>query len=233
MHIMKRPILLISLSLFIAVQGCKKDDESEIKIQTQTKTFISEGANDGIILNSTPKLVKDYYSGGQGKEITIGWDANGFAMRGFISFDVLSISPSTDKVLVIEDAVLKVYEANTNLNPFSGDGFRTVDCFLVDYKTLDINDYDDQYLGKCGVIASSGYSVLTEHPLNVTTQVASLIKSYPSTNKFQFRLQISSDGNVSNDSSLKQAMWNIFSGDETQLADYRPVLVIKYHYVKK
>jgi len=226
---MKKIFLLFVLTVFVF--SCKKDDDTQT--QPQTKVFISESAIDGIIINSSPRQVNDYYSGGQGKEITIGWDVNGFAMRGFISFNASGIAPNSSNVLVIDEAVLRVYEANTNLQPFTGDGIRTVDCYLVDYKTLDANDYDDQYWDKCGVIASTGFNVLTEHSLNVTTQLVSLIKAYPSTSQFQFRLEFSSDDNVVKSSMLTQAMWNIFSGDETGFADYRPTLTIKYHFEKK
>jgi hypothetical protein len=202
------------------------------KTQSFTKSFISEIGNEGIITNSKPRVLTPYYAGGQGKEITIGWDAQGNAMRGFLSFDVSGIKPKPGDVLVIDRAVLKVYEANTNMHPFNGDGVRTVECNLVDYQELDISDFDQQAVDACGTIAVTGYSVLTEHPLVVTSKVSARLLAKPSASKIQFRLQFTSDDNLADGSPLKQSMWNIFAGEETSKAAYRPVLQIKYHYNK-
>lgn len=225
---MKKLILPIFAASLILFSSCHKDEQSVL-----TKTIISSGSSDGIIHNSSPRTLQDYYNGGQGKEITIGWDANGKAMRGFISFDISAIAPASDQILIIDKAIVKVFEANTNLNPFSGDGARTVECYLVDYGSLDINDYDSQYIDHCGTITSTGYDVLEEHDLDVTNNVGDLLTAYPATSYFQFRLQFSSDSNVIDGSTLDQAMWNIFSGDETSFSDYRPAMELLYHYGKK
>lgn len=46
-----------------------------------------------------------------------------------------------------------------------------------------------------------------------------------------FYSDASFDGAIINSSRCK-AMWNIFSGDESKWADYRPKLVIKHHHEK-
>lgn len=226
---MRKLILLLAFAIFVSISG----QGQVVKIQYFTKSFISEAENEGYITNSKPLLLQPYYSGGQGKEIIMGWNAEGFAMRGFISFDFSTIQPKAGEVLVIDKATLRVFEANTNMHPFNGDGVRTVQCFLVDYKDLDINDYDLQPIDSCGTIAVTGYSVLTEHPLVVTSKMGGLLNRNSAASKIQFRLQFSPDENLSDGSQLKQSMWNIFSGEETQKAAYRPQLAVKYHFVKK
>ena len=222
-------------ALLVFVQACKKDDSQTLGASTApvVKTFISDAGNDGVIINSTPKVVQDYYAGGQGKEITIGWNASGYAMRGFLSFDISSIAPSSENKLVVDEAVLKVYEANTNLLPFTAVGARSVVCYLLDYGTLDATDYNMPTKDFCGTLATASAGVLSEKSLAVNSALASLLTSNPTTNKFQFRLQFSTDDNVSNTGPLSQAMWNVFAGDETGLLNYRPVIVVKYHYEKK
>jgi len=226
--IMKKSIVFFAISFMLVVCGFMPD----IKPQTFTKSFISEPDNEGYIVNSKPKTFFPYYGGGQGKEIQIGWDGQGFAMRGFISFDFSGIKPKPGEVLVIDRALLRVYEANTNMHPFNGDGTRTVQCYLVDYQNIDAEDFDVRPIDNCGTIAVNGYSVLTEHPLVVTSKVTALIAAHPATTKFQFRLQFTDDENLSSGSQLKQSMWNIFSGEESGKAAYRPALVLKYHYLK-
>lgn len=223
-----------SISFFVLVMLFLLSVKGQVvKIQYFTKSFVSDVDNEGYITNSTPKVLFPYYSGGQGKEIPMGWDAQGFAMRGFVSFNFSGIKAKSGEVLVIDKVVLKVFEANTNMHPFNGDGVRTVQCNLVDYQTLDIEDFNAPVLDNCGTIAINGYSVLTEHPLVVTPKVVALMNTNPATSQFQFRLQFSPDDNLPEGSQLKQSMWNIFAGAESGKAAYRPVLTIKYHYLKK
>ncbi len=223
-----KPILFLAFMIPLIVSGITTDNKPLVF----TKSFISEADNEGYVTNSSPKTFFPYYAGGQGKEITIGWDGQGFAMRGFISFDFSAIRPKTGETLVIDKAVLKVYEANTNMHPFNGDGVRSVQCYLVDYKEIDPNDFDIQPIDNCGTIAVTGYSVLTEHPLVVTPKLSAQLLERPATTKFQFRLQFTSDDNLAEGSQLKQSMWNIFSGEEDRKVAYRPTLVLRYHYHK-
>ena len=227
----KQLFLFILAAALLFLSACE-DDDGGIGI-TQIKTFVSVGANDGIIVNSPTRVVKDYYAGSQGYSITIGWDGNGYAMRGFLSFDVSSIIPSSDKMLVIDEARLRTYESNTNLNPFNASGIRMVNCYLVNYGTLDISDYDMPPIADCGAIAHDGFNVLEEHALNVTQPLNGFVNDYPDEKHFQFRLQFVPDENVAALSKLSSAMWNIFSGDETSKVNYRPTLEIKYHYKKR
>jgi hypothetical protein len=223
-----KSVLFLAFILLVTISGFAIDP----KIQVLTKSFISDADNEGYITNSNPKVLFPYYSGGQGKEITIGWDAQGFAMRGFISFNVSGLKSKNGEQLVIDKATLKIFEANTNMHPFNGDGQRSVQCYLVDYQDLDPNDFNIQPIDNCGTIAINGYSVLTEHPLVVSQKLTALMQTNPSTTKFQFRLQFTNDDNLSEGSQLKQSMWNIFAGSEDRKMAYRPLLVIKYHYRK-
>ena len=226
---MKKSILHFVLIIILFVPGYTQI----VKIQYFTKSLICETENVGYITNSKPRMLLPYYSGGQGKEIIMGWNAEGFAMRGFISFDFSTIKAKAGEVLVIDKATLKVFEANTNMHPFNGDGVRTVQCYLLDYQNLDITDYDLQPIDSCGTLAMTGYSVLTEHPLVITSKMVSWLGKNSATSKIQFRLQFFPDENLPEGSQLKQSMWNIFSGEETQKAAYRPQLQVKYHFVKK
>ena len=227
----KQTFLFILAATLLFLFACGPDDDG-ITV-TQIKTFVSVGADDGIIVNSPTRVVKDYFAGSQGYSITMGWNTNGSAMRGFLSFDVSSIVPSSDKTLVIDEARLRTYESNTNLNPFNAKGIRVVNCYLVDYGTLYKNDYDLEPIADCGVMAQAGNNVLEEHALNVTQPLNGFVNDYPAEKHFQFRLQFIPDENVAPLSTLSSAMWNIFSGDETSKVDYRPTLEIKYHYKKK
>jgi hypothetical protein len=224
--------LLPAVLTIICYTACSSKDDDEPS-GAQTKTFISSGANDGFIENLTNRVVHDFYSGPQGKSINIGWNSDGYCMRGFLSFDVSDIMPTADKELIIDKVLLQVYEANTNMHPFDGVGKRGVNCFLVNYGALDKNDYDLNAFANCGTITSWGYNVLKEYPLIVTSTVNDFIKAHPTENKIQFRLQFVPDGNVQKPSPLTSSMWNIFSGDETQKPDYRPKLTITYHHQKK
>ncbi len=216
-------VIAATIVLFFA---CEKDG---ITI-TPIKNFISEGNVDGYIENLTTPVVHDYYSAPQGKSLCVGWNGNGYSMRGFLSFNIAEIMPASGKELIIDDAVLQVYESNTNMHPFDGSGTRVVNCYLVNYDTLDKTDYTQASLADCGIIATWGYNVLEEHALKVTTPVNNFIKANPTGSKIQFRLQFVPDGNVQTPSPLTNSMWLIFSGDETGKSDYRPKLTIKYHY---
>ncbi len=221
-------VVFLSVIFFFPASGANGSTELKYKV------FFSEASNDGIIINSLPKTISDYYAGGQGKEITMGWNASGYAMRGFISFNATAISPSNGSILIIDSAVLTVYESNTNLRPFAGDDInRSVECYLLNYEKLDTALYNIAPVTKCGTIATTGYSVLTEHSLNVTSDINKQISANTSVYKFIFRLQFTNDDNVNSTNPLSQAMWNVFSGDETRLADYRPKLIVKYHYQLK
>lgn len=221
--------------IFLFFAACK-DDDTGLKI-TEIKDFYSVGSEDGYIeymgQNKKPD-VKGYYNHTQGKTLCTGWNANGRPMRSFLSFDISGISGTDNKVLIIDEAILSVYEANTNMNPFNADGIRTVDCFLISYETLSPNSYDMAPVASCGTITGSGHNVLKEYPLNVTGALNNYLKENPKTNRFQFRLQFIPDESTEALSKLSSAMWLIFSGKEDgSKKDYRPKLTIKYYYRDK
>ena len=221
-------ILTVIISMLF-MTACGTDDV----IFSPIKDFISLAGDDGYIENLPTRVVHSYDTGPQGKRLNIGWTGGGFTMRSFISFDVSDVFPKANKELVIEEAVLSVYENNTNNNPFNGLGVRVVNCYLLDYGDLDKSDYDLKPFADCGTITTAGHNVLKEYPLTITSFLKNYHQANPTNTKFQFRLQFVPDENVNPPSPLTSAMWNVFSGDETQKTDYRPKLMIKYHYRDK
>ena len=229
-----KPIaLLVSLAIFSMglLASCESEDGSIVA--TKIETFVSAGSEDGYIENFSNRVVNTYFSQTQGNSLLIGWNATGHSMRCFLSFDVSDILPGPNRELIIDEAILKVYESNTNMHPFNGAGTRVVNCFLVMYGSLDASDYDLIPYADCGTIATWGYNALKEYPLNITTHLVNFIETYPSVSKFQFRLQFIPDVNVNLPSPLSSSIWAIFSGNETARPDYRPQLTLKYHYKNK
>jgi hypothetical protein len=221
----KTALLLMSFGI-VVITSCKKNDEDTTAIQTTT--IVSSMNNDGYIENTATKTVYTADS-----RLKIGWDGT-LATRSFLSFSIAALLPtSPDKKMVIDKAVLKVYEQNTNLFPFTQGANRVVNTYLVNYGTLDARDYDGEILADCGVIASTPTSVLTEHPLDVSIPVARYITSNASVPDLQFRLEFTHGDDIATLANLLyNAMWCIYSGEnqEALLNSYRPVLVLTYHY---
>lgn len=216
----------------LLLSSCEKEETSQTKIIK----IVSDGEIDGTLSNYSTRVFTDYYGGGQGKEIRIGWELNGEAMRGFLSFSIADIIPKSDEVLTINKAYLKVYESNTNLLPFTaGDESRTVEAYLVDCgSTIESSDYDTTPHDSCGTIATTGYSVLTEHAINVETAISEYIaESTTTVDNIQFRLQFTNDTNGDFYDPRSQSYFAIFSGNETHYIDYVPVLEIEYTLKKK
>jgi hypothetical protein len=227
--------LLIAFLAIVSIISCSKSDDEPLV--TQTKTILSSASLDGSIENYTIKTPNTSYY-----RLQIGWNG-GYASRAFLSFDLSSVLPTAaDQKMVIEKAVLKVYEQNTNMMPFTGEGGnRVVETYLLNYgTTLTGSAFGQATLANCGVIAVTGYSVLTEHPLDVTSFVSAYYNGsytgspYTAT-QFQFRLQFTNNDNVNSSSTLDNAMWCIYSGDDqgANLNPYRPVLQLIYHYEKR
>ncbi len=223
----KKYLLYLAIPLIIVC--CKKKDDDKIT-PTKTVTIISSGNLDGHIINSTPRVIKDVEN-----SLDMGWNG-GASMRSFLSFDITSINNNSEYKLVIESATLKVYEKNTNMIPFEGGGIaRVVETFMLDYGTLDAADFDRTTFADCGVLTNWGYNVLKEYTQNVTPAVYNYIGANAFATKLQFRLQFTNNDNVPTTSTLSNAMWRIFAGDDqgTSYNSYRPVLVITYHTEKK
>ena len=207
-----------------------------LKGDTIQKKVSLVAANDGFIINSEPKVVKGYIAGPQGRELRVGWDETGSAMRSFLTFDLNPLVALPGQDLIIDWAVLKVFEANTNLHPFDGEGNRSIRVDFLDFGTLDAADFDLEETTYCGVIAKDGYNVLKEYSLDVTRLVASQYEKMSATDmedpQLQFRLQMSKDENTSNENLLK-SHWSFFSVDEPEYTDYVPALIIGYTLVSK
>lgn len=223
---MKNALYLLLMGyLFVA---CSEDD-------TVTKIVDLKVSEDGFIINSSPRMVLQSMTGGQGEELRVGWDEEGKAMRAFLSFDLGQVLPADDEVLTINSAILKVYEANTNLHPFDGEGQdRTVEVELMDYGALDQNDFAANAYATCGTIADLGYNVLAEYSLDVTAQVKDYYQENLSNNEtVQFRLHFTGDNIVdaSGSNELVSSMWNIFAQEEGN--DYVSILTMNYTIAKK
>jgi major membrane immunogen (membrane-anchored lipoprotein) len=223
-NLFKSAFILLTVSSVLLTSCSKNDDDLNT---SQTAIILSTMDNDGYIENTTVKTVftSDF-------RLKIGWEA-GYATRSFLSFNISVLQPtSADKILVIDKAVLKVYEQNTNMLPFTEGATRVVETYLVNYGTLDASDYSGETVANCGTIATTGFSVLTEHPLNVTTPVSNYVASNTSVSDLQFRLQFTNNDNVTIASTLYNAMWCVYSGEnqDNSLNAYRPVLVVTYHF---
>ena len=86
----------------------------------------------------------------------------------------------------------------------------------------------------CGVITNTGYNVLKEYTLEVTQPATHFITAFSNVTKLQFRLQFTHNENVDASSTLDQAQWRLYSGEDqgTTYNEYRPVLEITYHCEK-
>ncbi|HEX3008118.1 MAG TPA: hypothetical protein VHO90_10930 [Bacteroidales bacterium] len=222
---MKLKYLLFLAVSAIAVSCSKSDDEDEPV--SETITFLSNKDLDGHIVNSTPRTVKNAES-----RLDIGW-TGGASTRSFLTYDLVGITPPVQRVLKVEKVVLKVYEKNTNMLPFTGEGIqRVVEVYLLNYGTLDASDFDRATSENCGVITNTGYSVLKEYTLDVTGPVNRYLASGGSISRLQFRLQLTHNENVNTTTStLGQAMWSLFSGeDQADLNDYRPRIDVTYKW---
>lgn len=221
---MKSSYLLFVLLFAIFIGSCNKDEDKE-----KTVTLIA--VSDGYVSNTNPRAVIESFDGLCGKNIQIGWNNAGKALRGFVTFDITPILPGDGEVLTINSSVLKVNECNTNLHPFDGDGgSRTVQAHLVEYGILDANDYNIYEINTCGTIATTGYNVLQEHSFDVKNAVSTYYERDPDNiTTFQFRFQFTNDANIANPdvSELDGSTWSFFA-EESGDQEYRPRLEIVY-----
>lgn len=228
---MKSKTILL-LTLFWVFCSFKQDKP---KKETFTKTFTA--IRDGYVVNSNPQSKEEFYVGGnEYKELLIGWNQEGHAIRAFVSFDISSIYPSdTSKEFTLNSVVLTVYEANTNMLPFSGDDRKnSVNVFLVNYGELEAGDFDSSDAQLCGSITSNGYNVLEDYSLNVTNRVKNQIANHDQRDLLQFRLQFTNDKNIKNpdESDLDGSTWNIFASEE-EMKSYVPRLTVRYTISEK
>ncbi len=217
--------IFILCILIVLGTSCKKKE---------TKQAFSASFNpteNGVVTNVNSGTVQSYFEGAQGKELRIGWNSTGSAMRSFLTFDIASLATSGDEELEIDRAVLKVYESNTNLHPFDGDGtIRTVQAYLIEYDALDGSDFYSTSIYEMGTIATDGYNVLNEYALNFTNQLSAYLTDHEP-GDLQLMLALTEDNNVADNSPLASSMWNVFAVEENN--DYIPVVEIRYSHVKK
>jgi hypothetical protein len=219
------PTMIVLVAFAVAVNSCSKEEDNTHSYSKELKPF-----SDATITNSTPRTIADNFNGANGKALWIGWDYEGPAMRSFITFDITSILPAEDEEIIIESAVLKVYEENTNLLPFDGNNeVRTVEAYLLDYQNLDFNDFDLAPIAHCGTLATWGYKVLEEHSLDVTSVISDYLNTSTETiSQVQFRLQFTDDTTVpqTDNSGYDGGMWCIFAREDN--SEYVPKLSIEY-----
>ena len=223
---MKSLSIIPAIAIFLVAFGCKKDAAPKF-----AQLF---AINDGFITNSNPKTITEYYDGLCGRNIQIGWTNSGDAMRGFISFDISQILPSEEEKLNLLNVELNVYECNTNLHPFDGDGgTRGVEVYLLDYRNLHVDDFNANAVANCGIIASWGYNVLEEYALNITEIAKSYYNEDPlKRTRLQFRMQFTNDQNITNtdSSDLDGSIWSFFAEEETSYNEISASLNIEYEY---
>ncbi len=223
---------ILIMILLSSISFCKKKDDNP-SILSFTKTFVSEGENDGYIINTPTPTLHDYYNYGGDHCLLMGWDDNGYAIRSFLSFDISSIIPKDNKELIIEHAYLKTAQCGWTIgHPFNEDGIRNVNTYLVEYGELDTGDFDIEIIDDCGVLATKGASPISHYDLNVKNMLKNYIAGKPGVSSIQFRLQFNPGDNVPANSALSGSYWRILSGDPqgTVMDDYSAMLEITYHY---
>jgi len=231
---MKRFLLcLIAIVCIGTFPSCNDDDDNML---TTTLT----ASSGGFIVNAAPREIYDMVLGAGNKvELRTGWNSSGHAMRSFLTFDISTIIPADQsKKINFDRIILKVYESNTNLHPFTGDGGqRVVNVYFGYFGTLDFTDYNFSQFGLAGIIAASGYNVLKEYSLDVTNIAVQYYElNLDFLTSLEFRLQFSDDDNLANPltSELTGSMWNIFAEEGTLNSNaYDPVLQISYSIVDR
>jgi hypothetical protein len=202
--------------------------------QPESKSVTLFPVSDGFIVNNTPVSTHDFHEGSQGRELRIGWDYEGGSMRALLEFDISSLS-STDPQdsLVIESAVLRVIESNTNLHPFDGDNTtRVVKVYALAPGDISPDGFSAKHIYSCGTLTGKGYNVLEDYNLGIGNVLTLYTQNYPQYKTIRFRLQFTEDQNVRNpdESELDGSMWNIFSSEEDR---WKPRLFLKYRFDKK
>jgi hypothetical protein len=213
------------LAVLLGFSSCKKDkDKDDIKNVSLTPEF------DGFIVNSSPRGLTQSANGNCGSNLHIGWNLSGESIRSIISFDISSIIPNNGETLVVNKAVLKVYECNTSNHPFDGDNTtRTVEVSLIENGALSVSDYDVTEIAACGTIASWGYLENEEHTLSVISAMETFFNSGATDlSSLKFRIQFTNDDNVADtdNSDLDGSLWQIYA--EEQNDEYVAKLDIEY-----
>ena len=219
-------LLLISFCFFPAFG----QDKIEI---IENKTLSISADNNFTIINADPEESVPFFDGDEGKELRIGWNKAGHAMRSFVVFNLPDIKTKPAQELTFGRALLIVHESNTVLHPFGENRNRSIQVDMMRFEPIDSLDFNSEAFSKCGAITSWGYNVLKDYALNVNTAFRNFyFADSLKKNKVCFRLRIDADNNVSdiNSSPLDGSMWNIFAIENKQFA---PVLVIKYTITEK
>lgn len=132
------------------------------------KTPVSEASFDDYITNSNVKEVSDFHlSGTEYKRISIGWNEGGYALWGFLRYEISNILSARGNKLVADNAILTTYEADTNLEPFFVN--KLILKHLTNYKnSLDTNNYDVPDISNLEKVSSVSKAILSGSSTNIT-----------------------------------------------------------------
>lgn len=213
-------LLVLVLCVAILCTACGGADAGD---GPSTETFYSEAAQEGMITKGTFLDVDSFRDGAQGRELRAGWNDNDYAMRAYLSFDVSSIIPSGDS-LVIDKATVTVYESNTSNLPFNADWFGL---YYLEYGVLEGDDYNSDGTF-CAIIADSGYNTLKAYSVDVSEEVVLYFDPAGET-RIQFCIRNHNTSDTTPSGLTGNDYWAIFAGSEVDLPEYRPKLVVEYH----
>lgn len=161
-----------------------------------------------------------------GDEMEIGRNDSGLGVRGFVTFDIADLRPAEGEVVVVEDAVLSVYENNFNLLPWDEMGRALLE--IVVYDDLDAAAFDAPAIGGF-VVASTDSDFLDFHLIEVDEAVQRIFDEDPSDGQAQFRIRFEDDSDTT-DPTLDDHHWDLNTAEATEPADSGPTLTLELRY---
>ena len=164
------------------------------------------------------------------KEILVGWDDDGNALRSIIGFDISSLQLPNDS-LVIYSAKLKVYESNTLNNPF--DNGHKIRAYILNEPVEGKNAFACKAETDCGVLTDYSGGLLYEYTLDITDAVFRYRNKGCSNNgKLYFRLQLDFEDLY----TIPSGIWGIVAREDTfehNGVTFAPKLELEYYYLSK
>ncbi len=219
--------LLILFLLTFVLLSCSKE-KKEYKEQISTK-ITSSGTSDGYIVNAQPKQLFIYNELHDSNELLVGWDLNGYNIRSFLSFNLNSILPNTGEHITLEKVELVVFESSITQNPFTSEGVRSIEAYIIDYNRLVTSLYDASMETHCGTIVHGSDSLSGTQTLDITRSFAQYMEERGYLDEdVEFRFQFTRDSNVDQTSPLRGSKWGLYAKHHQNPTDFHPVLKITY-----